>query len=41
MAHELEQRALAGYLDDNTIKRTRQREAILEVFLDTRGHVTS
>jgi Fur family ferric uptake transcriptional regulator len=41
MAHEVERRALASYLDDNRLKHTRQREAILEVFLDTRGHVTS
>ena len=41
MAHELEQRALASYLDDNRLKHTKQRQAILEVFLDTRGHVTS
>lgn len=40
MAHELEQRALASYLDDNHLKHTKQREAILEVFLDIRGHVT-
>src|SRR4030042_2912929 len=41
MAHEMEQRALASYLDDHHLKHTRQREAVLEVFLDTRGHVTS
>jgi Fur family ferric uptake transcriptional regulator len=41
MAHELEQQALASYLDDNKLKHTKQREAILEVFLETRGHVTS
>jgi Fur family ferric uptake transcriptional regulator len=40
MAHELEQRALASYLDGNSLKHTRQREAILQVFLDTRGHIT-
>jgi Fur family ferric uptake transcriptional regulator len=41
MAHEVEQRVLAGYLDENRLKHTRQREAILEVFLETRGHITS
>ena len=41
MAHELEQQALASYLDQNHLKHTRQREAILEVFLATRGHITS
>ena len=41
MAHELEQQALASYLDDNNLKHTKQREAILEVFLETQGHITS
>jgi Fur family ferric uptake transcriptional regulator len=41
MAHELERRALANYLDENNLKHTRQREAILEVFLEARGHITS
>ena len=41
MAHGREQQALASYLDDHQLKHTRQREAILEVFLQTRGHITS
>jgi len=41
MAHELEQKALASYLDDNNLKHTKQRQAILEVFLETKGHITS
>jgi Fur family ferric uptake transcriptional regulator len=41
MSHRREQQALASYLDENDLKHTRQREAILEVFLETRGHVTS
>jgi Fur family ferric uptake transcriptional regulator len=41
MAHKPEQQALASYLDDHHLKRTKQREAILEVFLQTRGHITS
>jgi Fur family ferric uptake transcriptional regulator len=41
MAHELEQRLLASYLDENGLKHTKQRAAILEVFLETRGHVSS
>jgi Fur family ferric uptake transcriptional regulator len=41
MAHEVEREALARYLDDHNLKRTRQREAILEVFLETTGHITS
>jgi Fur family ferric uptake transcriptional regulator len=40
MAHELEQQILASYLDGNHLKHTRQRRAILDVFLETRGHVT-
>jgi Fur family ferric uptake transcriptional regulator len=40
MAHELEQKALASYLEDHNLKHTRQREAILEVFLDVKGHIT-
>lgn len=40
MAHEVEQRALAGYLEDHNLKHTKQREAILEVFLAATGHVT-
>jgi Fur family ferric uptake transcriptional regulator len=41
MAHGREQQALASYLDDHHLKHTRQREAILEVFLQTQGHITS
>jgi len=41
MAHELEQRLLASYLAENSLKHTKQREAVLEVFLEARGHVTS
>jgi len=41
MAHELEQQILTIYLDDNHLKHTKQREAILEVFLGTRGHINS
>ena len=41
MAHEVEQRILASYLDENTLKHTKQRQAILEVFLEARGHITS
>lgn len=41
MAHELEQKALADYLEDHNLKHTRQREAILSVFLDVSGHITS
>ena len=40
MAHELERKALARYLDDHNLKHTKQREAILEVFLGVEGHIT-
>jgi Fur family ferric uptake transcriptional regulator len=41
VAHELEQQLLSSYLEDKNLKHTRQREAILEVFLGIRGHITS
>jgi Fur family ferric uptake transcriptional regulator len=41
MAHEVEQRALAQYLEAHNLKNTRQREAILGVFLSASGHITS
>jgi len=41
MAHEVEHRTLARYLEDNQLKHTKQREAILDVFLEVTGHITS
>ncbi len=41
MAHEAELEVLTNYLQDNHLKRTRQREVILEVFLDQGGHSSS
>ena len=41
MAHEVESKALAAYLEKNHLKHTKQRELILNVFLDTRRHLTS
>jgi Fur family ferric uptake transcriptional regulator len=41
MGHEVEQRALARYLEEHHLKHTKQREAILEIFLGAKGHVTS
>ena len=41
MSHEVEQRALARYLEEHHLKHTKQREAILEVFLQAKGHITS
>jgi Fur family ferric uptake transcriptional regulator len=40
MAHEVERHALARYLEDHNLKHTRQRDAILDVFLDASGHIT-
>ena len=40
MPHDLEKKALASYLEDHNLKHTRQREAILEVFLEVEGHIT-
>jgi len=41
MAHEVEREALARYLEDHNLKRTRQREVILDAFLAAKGHVSS
>ena len=41
MAHEVERRTLARYLEDHSLKHTKQREAILDVFLGAPGHITS
>ena len=41
MSHEVEHRSLARYLEEHSLKHTKQREAILEVFLEATGHVTS
>ena len=41
MPHELERKALAQYLEDHNLKHTKQREAILETFLEVKGHVAS
>jgi Fur family transcriptional regulator, ferric uptake regulator len=40
MSNEIEQKALASYLEDHNLKHTKQREAILEVFLEVEGHIT-
>ena len=40
MAHEVERRELVRYLKEHDLKRTKQREAILDVFLSTGGHLT-
>ena len=41
MSHEVEHRSLARYLEEHSLKHTKQREAILEVFLEATGHITS
>jgi len=41
MAHEVELKALADYLEQNNLKHTKQRELILIAFLEARRHVTS
>ena len=41
MAHELERRTLARYLEEHNLKHTKQRDAILETFLEAKGHITS
>jgi Fur family ferric uptake transcriptional regulator len=40
MSHELEHKALASYLEGHNLKHTRQREAILGIFLGVKGHIT-
>ncbi|MEE2678820.1 MAG: transcriptional repressor [Myxococcota bacterium] len=40
MASEIEKRTLDRYLEEHNLKHTKQREAILEVFLSLKGHVT-
>ena len=41
MAHEVELRSLARYLEEHSLKHTKQRDAILDVFLHATGHITS
>jgi Fur family ferric uptake transcriptional regulator len=41
MSHEVEMKALAGYLEQNHLKHTKQRELILSTFLEAKRHVTS
>jgi Fur family ferric uptake transcriptional regulator len=41
MAHEVEHRTLARFLEENNLRHTKQRDAILQVFLAAQGHVTN
>ena len=40
MAHEVERGRFVRYLGEHGLKRTKQREAILDVFLSAGGHLT-
>ncbi len=41
MSHEVEREALARYLEQHNLKHTKQRDMILDTFLEAKGHVTS
>ena len=41
MSHEVEIKALGAYLEQNQLKHTKQRELILDVFLEAKRHITS
>lgn len=41
MAYELQRAVLAKYLESHNLKHTVQRDLILEVFLDGKGHITA
>jgi Fur family ferric uptake transcriptional regulator len=41
MAHDEKLKALAVYLEQNHLKQTRQRELVLQTFLEAKRHVTS
>ena len=41
MAHEVEREALSRYLEKHNLKRTKQRDLILEIFLKAKQHVSS
>lgn len=41
MAHEVEMRALAEYLEQHSLKHTKQRELVLSTFLEAKRHVSS
>ena len=41
MGHEFERETLNRYLGEHNLKHTRQREIILETFLESKGHVSS
>ncbi len=41
MSHEVERAALARYLEDHNLKHTKQRDEILDAFLEAENHITS
>ena len=41
MVHEIEHRILSRYLEAHNLKRTKQRDAILDIFLEASGHISS
>jgi Fur family ferric uptake transcriptional regulator len=41
MAHDVERESLARFLEGHNLRHTRQRDAILEAFLEARGHITA
>jgi Fur family ferric uptake transcriptional regulator len=41
MSNEIEREALERYLEEHQLKHTKQREAILDVFLGITGHISS
>ena len=41
MSHEVEREALARYLEEHGLKHTKQRDEILDAFLNAESHVTS
>ena len=41
MSNEVEREALERYLEEHQLKHTKQREAILDVFLGITGHIAS
>ena len=41
MVHEIEHRILSRYLEAHNLKHTKQRDAILDIFLEASGHISS
>lgn len=41
MVHEIEHRILSRYLEEHNLKHTKQRDAILDIFLEASGHISS